>query len=186
MLELNFEPFPVLETNRLVLRQITIEDANEIFELRSNAEAMKYIGRPKPKVVEDVHELIANMNELTARIQWGVTLTSENKVIGTIGYHVIDKQHYRAEIGYMLHPDYWRSGIMSEALIATVNFGFEKIGLYSIEARIAPENIASAKILEKNGFIKEGHLKESFFYDDRFSDTGIYSMLKSVWANNRL
>jgi ribosomal-protein-alanine N-acetyltransferase len=185
MLELNFDPFPILETERLVMRQITIGDANDIFDLRSNPEAMKYIGRPRPKVVADVHDLIANMNELSARIQWGVTMKGEKKVIGTIGYHVIEKQHYRAEIGYMLGIGYWKKGLMSEAIIAIVNFGFEKIGLHSIEARIDPENEQSAKILEKNAFIKEGHLKENFFYNDKFTDTGIYSMLKSKWANTQ-
>lgn len=184
MLEINFDPFPVIETERLVLRQITIEDDKDIFDLRSNPEAMKYIGRPRPKVVADVHDLIANMNELSARIQWGVTMKGENKIIGTIGYHLIEKQHYRAEIGYMLGTGYWKKGLMSEAIIAVVNFGFEKIGLNSIEARIDPENEQSAKILERNGFTKEGHIKESFFYNDKFSDSGIYSMLKSEWANN--
>ncbi len=183
MLELNFDPFPVIETERLVLRQITIADANDIFELRSNPEAMKYIGRPRPKVVADVHDLIANMNELSVRIQWGVTMKGENKVIGTIGYHVIEKQHYRAEIGYMLGIGYWKKGLMSEAIIAVVNFGFEKIGLHSVEARIDPENELSAKILERNGFNKEGHIKENFFYNNKFTDTGIYSTLKSERAN---
>ena len=178
MLELNFDPFPVLETERLVLRQITLEDAPDIFALRSDPDAMKYIGRPRPKVVADVHELIASMNELTVRIQWGATLRNESQIIGTIGYHLIEKQHDRAEIGYMLHPNYWNKGLMSEAIIAVVDFGFGKIGLHSIEARIDPENKQSAKILVKNGFTKEGHLKESFFYNGRFCDTGIYSLVR--------
>ncbi len=80
------------------------------------------------------------MNDISVRIQWAITLKKEDKLIGTIGYHIIEKEHYRAEIGYMLSPHYWNNGLMSEALKGVVNFGFGQMGLHTIEARINPVN----------------------------------------------
>ena len=63
MLEINFNPFPVLNTERLVLRKISMEDINALFDLRSNDEVMRYIGRPRPKGNSDIVEMINKMNE---------------------------------------------------------------------------------------------------------------------------
>ena len=77
----------------------------------------------------------------------------------------------------MLLPEYQGKGIISEAINEVVNYGFEVMKLHSIEAIIDPENFASEKVLQKNGFVKEAHLKENEFYDGRFLDTVIYSIL---------
>jgi ribosomal-protein-alanine N-acetyltransferase len=118
------------------------------------------------------------MNDNTMRIQWAMSLKTDNKLIGTIGYHIIDKDNHRAEIGYMLHPLQWNKGLMSEAIQAVVDYGFNELGLHSIEARINPANEASSKILQKYGFIKEGYFKENYFFEGRFYDSEIYSLLK--------
>ena len=176
MLELNFEPFPVLETRKLKLRKISMDDADNIFLLRTNNEAMKYIHKTKLNSIEDAKELINKMNE-PDRIQWGITLKSTDTIIGTIGYHRIEKENFRAEIGYMLHPQYWGKGIMSEAISVVINYGFEEIKLHSIEAVINPENTASRKILEKFKFIKEAYFKENFFFEEKFYDSEVFSLL---------
>ncbi len=178
MLEINFDPFPVIETERLLLRQISLEDAEDIFLLRTNNEAIKYILKPKLKSIDDAKDLIKIMTNISERIQWGITLKEENKIIGTIGYHKIAKEHYRAEIGYMLHPDHWNTGMMSEALTKVLDFGFNEIKLHSIEAIINPDNATSRKILQKFNFINEGYFKENYFFDGKFSDSEVYSLLK--------
>ena len=116
MPELNFNGISVLKTDRLILRKISMDDAEDVFLLRTNEEAMKYINKPKLLSIDDAKEIIKKMNE-PERIQWGITLKNKNKIIGTIGYHRIEKEHYRAEIGYMLHPQYWNTGLMSEAIL---------------------------------------------------------------------
>jgi [ribosomal protein S5]-alanine N-acetyltransferase len=176
MIELNFEPFPVLETSRLKLRKISLDDADDIFLLRSNEEAIKYIHKPKLNSIEDAVALIKKMNE-PDRIQWGITLKTAGAIIGTIGYHRIIQDHYRAEIGYMLHPDYWNTGLMTEALAKTIGFGFNKMNLHSIEAIINPGNAVSRKILKKFNFIKEAYFKENFFFEGEFFDSEVYSLL---------
>ncbi len=177
MIELNLEPFPVIETGRLFLRKISMDDAVDIFLLRTNDEAIKYIHKPKLKTVDDAKELINKMNE-PDRIQWGITLIGENKIIGTIGYHRIEEDHSRAEIGYMLHPLHWNTGMMSEAIERVIDYGFNKMNLHSIEAIINPGNSVSRKILQKFNFIKEAYFKENFFFEGEFFDSEVYSLVK--------
>ncbi len=178
MLVLNFNPFPILETKRMVLQRVSVDDAEDLFLLRTNEDAMKFINKALPKSIADIHELIAKMNDNSMRIQWAMALKTENKLIGTIGYHIIDKDHHRAELGYMLHPMQWNKGLMSEAIKAVIDFGFNELGLHSIEARINPANDASAKILMKHEFIKEGYFKESYLFEGTFFDSEIYGLLK--------
>ena len=180
MLDINFSPFHNLETERLYLRRVVKEDVNEIFALRSDQEIMKYIPRPLLKTEEDVLAHIAMIDEkidCDEGINWAITLKGNPKLIGIIGHYRIRPEHFRAEIGYMLLPEYQGKGIISEAINEVVNYGFEVMQLHSIEAIIDPENFASEKVLQKNGFVKEAHLKENEFYDGRFLDTVIYSIL---------
>lgn len=182
MLQFNFTPFPVLDTERLLLRRITDEDVNEVFELRSNPETMKYIPRPLVKNSEDALEHIAMIEDkiiTNMGINWGITLKDNSKLLGIIGYYRLQPENYRAEIGYILLPEFHGKGIIPEAVNRLITYGFEDLNLHSIEAIIDPENYASEKVLQKCGFVKEAHLKESDFYEGRFLDKVIYSLLES-------
>lgn len=180
MVNINFSPFPNIETERLLLRRVDLNDVNEILTLRSNPETMKYIPRPLAKTKEDA---IAHITIIDAKIEnneginWAITLKNNPKLIGIIGHFRIKPEHFRAEIGYMLLPEYHGKGIITEAVKETVNYGFEIMKLHSIEAIIDPENFASERVLQKNGFVKEAHLKENEYYEGRFLDTVIYSIL---------
>jgi ribosomal-protein-alanine N-acetyltransferase len=180
MLDINFTPFPNLETERLYLRRVAKEDVNEIFALRSNKETMKYIPRPLVKTEEDALAHIAMIDEKIENnegINWAITLKNDPKLIGLIGHYRIKPEHFRAEIGYMLLPEYHGKGIIAEAIKETVKYGFEIMKLHSIEAVIDPENLASEKVLQKSGFVKEAHFKENEYYEGRFLDSVIYSVL---------
>ena len=180
MININFSPFQNLETERLYLRRVVNEDVNEIFVLRSDQEVMKYIPRPLVKTEEEALAHIAIIDEKidsNEGINWAITLKDNPKLIGIIGHYRIRPEHFRAEIGYMLLPEYQGRGIISEAIKEVVKYGFEVMKLHSIEAIIDPENFASEKVLQKNGFVKEAHLKENEYYEGRFLDTVIYSIL---------
>jgi ribosomal-protein-alanine N-acetyltransferase len=180
MIDINFTPFPNLETERLHLRRVVNDDVNEIFALRSDKETMKYIPRPLVKTKEDALEHIALIDskiDINEGINWAITLKNNPKLIGLIGHYRIKPEHYRAEIGYMLLPEYQGKGIITEAIKEVVKYGFEKMKLHSIEAVIDPENLISEKVLQKNGFVKEAHLKENECFEGRFLDTVIYSIL---------
>jgi ribosomal-protein-alanine N-acetyltransferase len=180
MLTINFTPFPNLQTERLLLRRVNENDANEIFALRSNPETMKYIPRPLVKSIDDALEHIAMIDakiESNEGINWAITYKDNPKLIGIIGHYRIKPEHFRAEVGYMLLPEYNGKGIISEAIKEVVNYGFNAMKLHSIEAIIDPENFGSERVLQKCGFVKEAHLKENEFYEGRFLDTVIYSKL---------
>jgi ribosomal-protein-alanine N-acetyltransferase len=180
MLNFNFTPFPIIETERLILKQITNNDANEVFELRSNPETMKYIPRPLAKTIEDALEHIAMIEEKISEntgINWGITLKGNPKVLGIIGYYRLQPENYRAEIGYMLLPEFHGKGIITEAVKRLISYGFNDLKLHSIEAVIDPGNFASERVLQKCNFVKEAHLKEAEFYEGKFLDKVIYSLL---------
>ncbi|MBL0064791.1 MAG: GNAT family N-acetyltransferase [Bacteroidetes bacterium] len=181
-LELNFTPFPELKTERLVLRRILMEDAQALFEMRSDERVMQFLDRPRAKSIADAENLIRLIDhdiENNIGITWGVSLTGTSRLIGTMGFWNITKAHFRAEIGYLLHPDFQGKGLMIESAKKTINFGFREMGLHSIEANINPNNLRSAKMLEKCGFVKEAHFRENYYYDGKFLDSVIYSLLNN-------
>ncbi len=180
MLDLNFDPFPIIETDRLILRRTESEDARDYFALRSSPEAMKHICKPLHKSIDDTIKMIDNINEMISTnegISWAVCFKSDHKMIGSVSFHRIEKEHYRAEIGYMLHPKFWQQGIVSEAVKAIIDYGFKILNLHSIEAHIDPTNVGSEKVLQKFKFEKEAYFKENYFYDGQFLDTAVYSLL---------
>jgi ribosomal-protein-alanine N-acetyltransferase len=180
MPELLFDPFPVLTTGRLVLRQPCLEDADAVFSLRSDEKVMQFIGRPPAKSREDAEQLIGKiMNSLRDRegITWAITVKDEPVLQGTIGFWRIIKEHHRAEIGYLLNPLYQGRGLMQEALETVIAYGFETMKLHSIEAHVNPANEASVRLLLRNGFVREAYFKENFFFDGKFHDTAVYSLI---------
>ncbi len=183
MLETNFTPFPEIKTQRLLLRKMVEADAEKLQFLRSDDSVMKYIEKERTKTIEEALEFIIRINadvDANLTLFWAIALAEQpTTMIGTICIWNIKKQHYRAEIGYVLHPNFWRTGLTNEAIQATVKFGFKEMKLHSIEAHINPNNIASASILEKNGFIREAYFKEDYCYNGRFLDTAIYSLLNT-------
>ena len=180
MLQLNFRPFPLISTNRLLLRKISKDDADEIFKLRSSKNIMQYIDRPLAKNIEDAMsliELIMTALKNNDAVTWAITVKDHPQLIGTIGFWRIQKEHYRAEIGYLLSDAFQRQGIMQEAVTAVINYGFNVMQLHSVEANVNPGNTASIKLLEKNKFVREAHFKENYYYNGKFLDSFVYSLL---------
>lgn len=179
---INFDPFPVLESERLYLRKVTNDDVNEVFELRSNPETMKYIPRPLAKTKEDALEHIRVTNLATTAnqaINWAIAFKENNKLIGMICLIRIQPEHFRSETGYILHPDHHGKGIMNEALKTVIDFAFHIMKFHSLVAVMDPENTASAKVVLKQGFVREGQFKHNEFYNGKFLDTDYYSLLSS-------
>lgn len=182
MLQLNFNPFPELQTERLVLREISADDVAQIFQLRSNKNLMHFIQRPIAKTEQDalkLIEIITTSLKNNEAITWAVTLKNKPALIGTVGFWRVEKEHYRAEIGYMLSDAFHRQGLMQEAIIEVLRYGFNAMHLHSVEANVNPANVASSKLLEKIGFVLEANFKENYYYDGNFFDSYIYSLLAS-------
>ena len=180
-MNLNFSPFPVLTSERLILRQIVESDLHEVFELRSNPETIKYIPRSEAQNLQYAMDHIQHVNEGVKKnksINWAITLKGDDKLIGLIDFVRIQPKNFRAEVGYVLHADYRGKGIMSEALRTVLTYGFDDLNFNSTIAVIDPSNVSSEKLLLRQGFCKEAHLKENVYFDGRFLDTVIYSLLK--------
>ena len=181
MLEINFQPFKNLETERLLLRRISETDVEEILELRSDPKTMKYIPRPLVKTKEEAmahFRMIDDKIENNEGINWAITIKGNPKLIGIIGHYRIQPENHRCEIGYMILPQYNGQGIITEAIKIVLEYGFNNLQMHSIEAIIDPENKASERVLQKNGFVKEAHIIENELWNGRFWDTVIYSILK--------
>lgn len=174
--------FPIIETERLMLRQVTTTDAADMFDYLSDEDVVKPMGLDPFQTVKDVWDEIewyTSIYEEGTGIRWGITLKDSGKVIGSCGFLNRIPKHYRAEVGYELSKDHWGQGIASEALEAVVKYGYHHLQLERIEALIEPENVPSQKLVERQGFLREGLLRHYEFARGKFDDLYMYSIIKT-------
>ena len=158
MLTKTFTPFPVIKTERLTLRQLSVNDDREIFALRSDKQVNKYIDRDPSNTIEDAREFIKKISEIVRQnesIYWAITLTTNDILVGTICLFHFSTENDQAEIGYELLPAFQGQGIMQEAISKVIVFGFDVLGLKAIEANTHLENENSTKLLKKYNFTKQ-------------------------------
>ena len=172
---------PIIETNRLILREVAAEDALDMYHYLSDEEVVKHMGLPPAQSVEEVMDEIDWYHSIIkdgTGIRWGVTLKDSGKVIGSCGYLNMQHKHYRAEVGFELSKNYWGKGIASEALEAIIMYGFNHYHLERIEALIEPGNIQSQRLVSKLGFTNEGLLRHYEYTLGKFDDLYMYSIIK--------
>jgi [ribosomal protein S5]-alanine N-acetyltransferase len=181
MIKFDFSPFPEISTPRLLLRKLLPQDLEDLFALRSNSHVMAKLDKEPALLLEDAQQLLDKIDkglELNNAITWAVCLREDNRLIGTLSFHNTYAEHHRAEVGFALLPAFHRRGLMQEGLSSVIYYGFSKMNLHTIEAKINPSNVASEKLLLKNGFVKEAHFKESYCFRGFFLDTAIFSLIK--------
>lgn len=143
---------------------------------------MRYRGAPVFKAPGESDALIKQWSDAFENqqgIRWGLVLKENNALIGTAGFTKLNAMNFRAEIGYELHPGHWNHGLMTEALKAITTWGISELGLHTIEANIAPENVASKRVLEKLGFLREALFRENYYYEGWW-DSAIYTLHEEV------
>jgi ribosomal-protein-alanine N-acetyltransferase len=176
--------FPSLETERLLLRQMTLEDTDFVFRHFSDSTVTQYL-MDEPPVTEyaQAQEIIQFYMEPEGKThnRWGIIRKSGNQLIGTCGYHKWDKRYFRAEIGYDLSPGFWGQGYMTEALRVVISNGFERMRLNRIEALVYIKNDRSIQLLQRLGFKQEGILRDYFYVDGKFYDHYIFALLRREW-----
>ena len=156
-------------------------DIHEIILLRGNANTMQYIPRDLCETAADAQELIDKFDKMINNnegINWAMANKIDNKLIGLISFHRIEKEHHRAEIGYMILPEFTGKGLISQGIQTLLEFGFETLGLHSVFAIVNAKNEASERVLQRNHFKKEAHFIENMFHHGKFVDTVFYSILK--------
>ncbi len=182
MLQLNFSPFPELKTGRLVLRPLTIADADAIAALRSNETVNKYLERVKTTSAEEALLFIDKINNSISNnqsIYWVIALKETDQLIGTICFWNIVAEDNTAEIGYELLPHYHGKGIMQEAITAVIDFGFATMKINKITAFTLAINIASVKLLEKNYFKIDTSEKYKEKNDEAMKGYVVYELKKN-------
>jgi ribosomal-protein-alanine N-acetyltransferase len=177
-----FADFPELETERLLLRKMRLDDAEAMFAYASDPEVTRYVLWDTHRSIEDSETFLRFAIEGYESGDfggWGVVFKDSGVFIGTCGLDAgYAPEHARAELGYVLSREHWGKGLMPEAARAVIAYGFGRLGLNRIQARCIAENTASARVMEKAGMTYEGTLRESEFIKGAYRDMKLYSILR--------
>ncbi len=172
--------FPTIDLGDYILREQTLEDAEDFLEYYSDPEVSKYIVSFIPKTVEEARSEIRywiNVFSYNDGLYFAIARKSDNKMIGSVGVSGVNRNHNRIEASYDLAKEYWGQGIMTKALKAVLKYAFEELKFNRIEAFAMPNNIGSQKVLEKCDFVFEGNLRQHRFHNGKYVDIGLYSVL---------
>lgn len=179
--------FPLLDTTRLRLRKLAMDDAPDIFEYASDPRVTRYLRFSEHKSLADSRAFLMRTlqsYQSGADLLWGIELKSAGRIIGGCRLNC-NFSHYGAEVGYVLSRQHWGQGFASEAVLAIASFAFTRTELHRMEARCMTEHLASARVLEKCGFRFEGILRECELIKGKFTDLKIYSLLRHEWSSRR-
>ncbi|MDZ4768720.1 MAG: GNAT family protein [Chloroflexota bacterium] len=183
-----FQVFPQFSSARLHLRRITSADLDALYALYKQPDVGVYTNTATFTDPVEARFMLAYFDKEYSwrhQIRWGIIERATETLIGTCCLFDFDWQHHHAEIGYDLSVSHWGQGIMSEALLPVLDYGFDTLDLHRIEARLTPENSASSRLLERLGFSHEGTLKERFYSHGRFWDDAFYGLLRSTYRQRR-
>ena len=175
---------PVIKTSRLVLRWISEDDVDSLYEIFSDPQVMRYWSSTPLTDREAAAALqrdIAEGNLKDTMWKWGLALSDSNKLVGTATLFNISLSNGRAELGYGLGRAHWGQGLMNEALNALLKHAFDVVQLRRLEADVDPRNSGSIRTLERLGFQREGYLRERWYVGGEIQDALFYGLLKREW-----
>jgi len=176
--------FPILSTERLVLRETAERDLHSIFEMESDPIAMRYWSKLPLRELDEARETLEQaMRGFPERawLRWSITRREDDAMLGHVSLFSFSEQNRRAEIGYGLLRRYWGQGFMHEALSAVIDYAFSALGLRRLEADVDPRNEASLRALERLGFHREGLLRERWQVGEEISDSVLLGLLAAEW-----
>ena len=177
--------FPVLKTDRLILRKYKKKDAHDIFDYASDPAVPIYMSWGVHKNIEHTQDFMKrfiNEKYLENIPEWAIEHKESGKMIGGIGIVEINETDNRVEVGYVLNQKFWGRGIMSEALNEVLRYCFIELKVNRVEAIVRLENLASNKVLEKVGMVCEGVLRKSHKQKGEYHDVKLYSILKDEFV----
>jgi len=182
----SFKQFPVIYTERLILRELVPADAEGVFAIRSDYDVTKYNIGAAYTGMNQAEKLIDGISEeyrMESAVRWGITLKEKNCVIGMVGFNYWNRTDNRGSIGFDLAQSHWRKGIMREAVRAMLNFGFINMGLHRIEADASIYNEASIGLLTSLGFQHEGIQRDQYYEDGLYHDLVMMALLEDNWQH---
>lgn len=176
-----FSHLPELETERLLLRRMLVTDADDMYAYARRSDLTKYLTwdpHPDRDYTVEYLQYLASRYRVGDFYDWGVTLRSDGRLIGTCGFTSFDFAHDSAQVGYVLNPDYWGRGLAPEALRAVLRFGFHALNLHRIEAFYIQGNIRSRRVMEKVGMAYEGTRRGAMRIKGEYRDIGVCALLR--------
>jgi len=181
----DYTTFPILQTERLRLRQMTDADTDDVFAIFGDAETCKYLIDQACQPYGTAAEAKATVIDWSTRrfadkkgLRWALTLKGEDRLIGTAGFNTWHQGDRRGEIGYDLLRSQWGKGLMTEAVGALLRFGFQRMALYRVEADVTEGNTGSVRVLEKCGFTHEGTWRDKHYAAGRYYDLLQFGLLR--------
>jgi ribosomal-protein-alanine N-acetyltransferase len=179
-------PLPTLETERLILRSLTVHDAPAVHRLAGRREIADTTSSiPHPYTEDQARQWIERVADLIAKGKAAVFAIQDKRedvLVGAIGLREIDTEHSLAELGYWVAVECWGRGYATEAAWAVVNFGFEQLGLNRIYAHHMARNPSSGRVLAKLGMRHEGLLRQRLKKWGVFEDVVLMAVLRQEWA----
>ncbi|MBD1378720.1 GNAT family N-acetyltransferase [Metabacillus arenae] len=182
-----FKELPILETDRLLLRKLRREDAEDIFQYASKEEVARNVTWDAHLTLSDTEEYLDfafAQYEGSSVAPWGIELKETNSLIGTIDFVNWHPKHKKAEIGYVLSPFYWNKGLTTEAANKIIEYGFINMDLIRIQARCFSTNKASEKVMKKIGMMFEGVERQALYTKGQHRDVMVYSILREEYERN--
>ena len=179
-----FSRMPTICTERLILRKISLDDIDDMYEYASNSKLTEYLTwspHPDKAYTFEYVSYLQTRYKSGEFFDWAIISKESGKMIGTCGFSRFDFRHNFGEIGYVVNPDYHGRGIATEAVRAVIGFGFENLALNRIECRFMMGNDASRKVMEKNGMSFEGTIRQGMLVKGVYRDIGICSILQSEY-----
>jgi [ribosomal protein S5]-alanine N-acetyltransferase len=176
---------PRIETERLVLRPLEMSDAEAVYEYARKPEVSEHVIFETHRSIEDAYTFIRQVlqwKEEGSNVVFGITLRSDNKLIGSCGLHRYEEQHKCMEIGYAIDLPYWNQGYTTEAVRGVIGQAFAATDLNRIHAHHYLPNIASGRVMEKAGMKYEGILRKRVFIKGEFRDIKMYGILRNDYA----
>jgi len=176
---------PEFEDVRVRLRAMRQDDVPALFSLKSDPVGMRFWSHPPMTDLAQAQEMYektvlgAQAGEF---LPWVVALSANDSMIGTCTLFAIDKAHRRAMIGYALVRTQWGNGYAQDALRMVLTYAFGTLQLHRIEADIDPRNTASARLIERMGFVREGLLRERWHVGSDVQDSALYGLLARDYA----
>lgn len=181
----NTSPFPTIETARLVLREIVLEDAGDLFSIHGDESLMRWFGVDPLKDLSGAEKLVALFASWRAQpnpgTRWGIQVKGESHLSGTCGLFAWNRAWRKCTVGYELAAAAQGKGYMHEALSAMLDWGFANMELNRVEAQVHPENAASIRSVSRLGFRQEGLLRELGYWRGEYHDMLQYSLLRKDW-----
>src|SRR5688572_5563141 len=182
------DELPRLETSRLVLRHPKPTDSSDLFAVFSDPEVMRYWSDLPMSTPQDADGYIAQIDAHfhdRDLFQWAAEQRTTARVIGTCTLLNVSAAHQRAEIGFALGRQHWGQGLATEIVNALLSFAFETLALHRLEADVDPRNERSLRLLERLGFLREGHLRERYFVGGERQDSVLLALLRRDWQAPR-